>query len=138
MNLNRIDLIGRTVAKPEVKVTSNDRKFCIFTLAVNGYKNKSDGSTHVDFIKCIISGFGAETFAKYVNKGNKVRVSGSLTVSRTKKDDKTYENTIVSVSEFEFLESPAQEGTEKKGSGEVKEEAPVMMGDEVSDDDLPF
>ena len=70
MNLNRIDLIGRTTQKPELKTTSSDRKICIFTLAVNGYKNKN-GEVHVDFIKCILSGIGAETFVKYVEKGTK-------------------------------------------------------------------
>ncbi len=137
MNLNRIDLIGRTTQKPELKTTSSDRKICIFTLAVNGYKNKN-GEVHVDFIKCILSGIGAETFVKYVEKGTKVRVSGSLTVSRSEKDGKTYENTVVSVSDFEFLDHA--KNSEKKETQESSNKvAPTeFAGQEVSDDDLPF
>lgn len=150
MNLNRVDLIGRLTFKPEVKVGTNSRKFIAFTLAVNGYKTKS-GETHTDFIRCILSGAPVDTFDKFATKGGRVRISGPLTVTTSTKEGKTYENTYVSVSEFEFLDfgntqSEQEKPTEKTvtttptASKSAKETPSKVLEDveEISDDDLPF
>lgn len=34
-SLNRVQLIGRVGKEPEIKTTPNDKKYCIFSLAVD-------------------------------------------------------------------------------------------------------
>ena len=68
---------------------------------------------------------GAETFNRYVNKGSKVLISGSLELD-TWKDQQTQQNRQkhkVNVEEFEFLNS-------KKDSGGHTQQNPQMQSNQ--------
>lgn len=96
--MNTISIIGNITKDPELKATANN-KYIAFTIAVQrNYKNK-EGKYDTDFIPCLISGKPAETFAKYVKKGNKLAITGALN-SKTV-EGKTYYTVMVSA--FDFL-----------------------------------
>ena len=137
-DLNTCALIGRLVRDPELKTSTSGRNFCSFTIAVNGFKSK-DGEQHVDFINCMVNGVLADNLCKYGKKGTKLSVLGSLTVSTSKKEDKTYTNTFVNVNQFQLLDrAPGQEGQAKpETKSQPKLETPNSVED-LSDDDLPF
>ena len=141
--MNKVVLIGRVTADPELRYTASDRAFTRFTLAVNRTYKNEDGETTADFISCVAWEKRAETIAQYVRKGNRLGIAGKIqTGSYEKEDGSRGYMTDVIVSELEFLENksreerPAPEYSEK-----AYEEDPFAdFGDsiEITDDDLPF
>ena len=78
--LNRVILIGRLTADPELRYTQNGTAVTNFRLAVErGYTNQS-GQREVDFIPIVVWDKQAETCANYLNKGRLVAVDGRLQV----------------------------------------------------------
>ncbi|NLA59281.1 MAG: single-stranded DNA-binding protein, partial [Firmicutes bacterium] len=78
--LNRVILIGRLTADPELRYTQNGTAVTNFRLAVErGYTSQS-GQREVDFIPVVVWDKQAETCANYLNKGRLVAVDGRLQV----------------------------------------------------------
>ncbi len=51
--MNRVMLIGRLTAKPELRYTNANVPFARFTVAVNRQFNNQDGNREADFINII-------------------------------------------------------------------------------------
>lgn len=107
--MNKICLIGRLVREPVLSALNNNHNcsFSYNSLAVSrNYKDK-DGKTPCDFIPVRFYGTSADTASKYLQKGSKIAVTGSLiTTSYTPKDNPntTVNAFYVLVERFEFLE----------------------------------
>jgi single-strand DNA-binding protein len=80
--MNIVNLQGRLVKQPEIKVASNDTSYVMFTLAV--YR---DGEV-TDFIDCVAWDKTAVLLVKHFKKGDKVLCSGAL--HQNIKDDKSF------------------------------------------------
>ena len=108
--MNKTILIGRMTKDVELRRTGSGKAVASFTLAVNkDYKNEQ-GGYDADFIECVAFEQKAETISKYVHKGDRFGVIGSLTTrSYENKEGKNVKVTEVKVTEFEFLESKKQE-----------------------------
>lgn len=106
--MNKIVLIGRVVAKPELSKTSNDRSYVRTKLAVNRKYKNSDGNKEADFIPVVLWGKSAEFFASYAKKGSLVSVEGNLRVSayEDKHKQKQYDISVQATG-FDLLESRA-------------------------------
>lgn len=107
--MNKVILMGRLTADPEVRRTEGDNPMVIarYTLAVDR-RFKKDGEATADFIRCIAFGKGGEFAEKYLHKGIKIAVSGRIqTGSYTNQDGQTVYTTDVVVEEQEFAESKA-------------------------------
>ena len=102
--MNSIQLIGNLTRDPELKTTGNGVSVCSFTIAVERRFKDSDGNKQTDFIPVVCWRQLAEVCDKYLAKGRKVAVVGSLqTRSYTDKDgNKRYAYDIVA-DEVEFL-----------------------------------
>ena len=143
--MNKVVLVGRITADPELRYTQSNIAYTRFTLAVNrNFKNES-GETEADFISCVAWNKLAETISNYVKKGNRIGIAGRIqTGSYDKEDGSKGYLTDVIVNELEFLESknkegrPAPEYTE--GQAPADEDPFSGFGDsvQVTDDDLPF
>ena len=94
--LNNVILIGRLAGDPKELRTANNNNFCVFTLAVSRYSNKS-----ADFIPCYAWEQVAENVLKYVQKGSLVAVNGDL---RSKKNENGYSSLFVNARSVQFLE----------------------------------
>lgn len=104
--MNKVILIGRVTKDIELKTTTTGKSVVSFTLAVNkDYKN-ANGEYDADFINCVAYEQRAETISRYVRKGDKFAVFGSIT-TRTyeRQDGSTAYVTEIKVDGFEFLES---------------------------------
>lgn len=137
--MNKVILCGRLTKDPEIKLTSNQTKFCQFTIAVNRRYKNPDGQKPTDFINCLAWRQAAEFISKYFHKGNKIGVVGSIQTRSYEKDGQKVFLTEVVVDEAEFVESmPKNEETPKK----VESEAPAMednSGEAMMDGgQLPF
>ena len=75
--LNRVILMGRLTADPELRKTASDLSVTSFTLAVDrNYGKGADRQT--DFINCVAWRQTAEFISRYFSKGRLMAVEGSV------------------------------------------------------------
>ncbi|HEK9779083.1 TPA: single-stranded DNA-binding protein [Streptococcus equi subsp. equi] len=105
---NKVILIGRLVAKPELNKTLTDKQVVRFTLAVNRRFKATTGEREVDFINAVAWGGLAETLASYASKGSLLSLDGELRTRKYDKAGQTHFVTEVLCHSFQLLESRAQ------------------------------
>ena len=107
--MNRVMLIGRLTAKPELRYTASNVPFTRFSLAVNRTFSNGNGERETDFLNIIVWRKQAENVCNYLNKGSLVSIEGRIqTGSYDDKDgNKRYTTDIVADS-VQFLESKGQ------------------------------
>lgn len=104
--MNKVELIGRLTKDPEIKLTSNQTKYCGFTIAADRRFKDKEGQKQTDFINCLAWRNTAEFIAKYFKKGAKIAVVGSIqTRSYDDQQGQKHYVTEVVVDEVEFVES---------------------------------
>lgn len=132
--LNKVILIGNLTKDPELSETSSGVAFCKFGIAVNRPFANADGDRETDFFNITTWRGQAEICAKYLAKGKKVCVIGSIqNRSYEDKDGNKRTATDIIASEIEFL-SARSDDEEKPGKKD--EEKPKL--EPCDDDDLPF
>jgi len=75
--LNRVILIGRLTADPELRYTPTGLPVATFRLAVDRQKNQA-GEKQTDFINIVAWQQRAEFASNYLNKGRLVAIEGRL------------------------------------------------------------
>ena len=107
--MNRVMLIGRLTAKPELRYTGSNIPFARFSVAVNRTFSNSQGQRETDFINVVVWRKQAETVCNFLDKGSLVSVEGRLqTGSYDDKDgNKRYSMDVVGDS-VQLLESKSQ------------------------------
>lgn len=141
--MNKVFMIGRLAADPELRTTQSGTPVATYRLAVNRRRN-ADRAQEADFFPCVAWGKGAEFAAKYMRRGMKIAVSGRLQTRAYDAQDgtKRYVTEII-VDEHEFCESrgaAAPEQTQAAPSAPAAQAARPADGGytEVDDDELPF
>ena len=77
--INKAILMGRLVADPELKQTTNNIAVCKFTIAINRpFVPKDGGEIQSDFINIVVWRNTAEFVSKYFSKGKMIIVEGAL------------------------------------------------------------
>ena len=100
--------IGNLTRDPELSETPNGTAVCKFTVAVNRNFTNANGERECDFINVVASRSLAENCGRFLSKGKKVSVVGSLqTRSYESNGEKKYVTEIMA-DEVEFL-SPKDE-----------------------------
>ena len=77
--LNRVTLMGRLVADPELRSTASNLSVCSFRIAVDRDYKKGD-QKETDFIDIVAWRSTAEFVSKYFSKGRMAVVSGRLQI----------------------------------------------------------
>lgn len=145
--MNKVILIGRLVADPEIRYTQGENASCIarYRLAVDR-RYRRDGEVQADFIQCVAFGKAGEFAEKYLRKGTKIAVVGRIqTGSYTNNEGNKVYTTDVVVEEHEFCESKSS-SSESSGSGQQPAASPYgqtnenefMNIPEGPEEDLPF
>lgn len=75
--MNKVILMGRLTADPELRYTPNGVSVTQFSVAVNRRFTK-DGQQKADFINCVAWRQTAEFVCKYFYKGSMIALSGSI------------------------------------------------------------
>lgn len=135
--MNVCHLIGNLANDPEARTTQSGLMQCSFRLAVQRRFKGADGQRETDFITIVAWRQTAELCAKYLAKGRKVAVTGSLQMRSYQAQD-GQKRTVAEVvaDNVEFLTS-AREVAEQAQS--APQPAHQMGFTEVEDtDDLPF
>jgi len=76
--LNRLCLVGRLTAEPELRYTSDGVAVAWFSVACDRDYKGDDGKAPVDFINCVAWRQRAEYVANYATKGQMVALCGRL------------------------------------------------------------
>ena len=129
MKMNKVQLIGRFTADPELRYTPSNKPVSSFSIAVN---KRVNGENSADFISCVAWNTTAEFISKYFKKGQAIAVIGRLQ-NRSYEDDKgKHYITEVVVEETEFVGTKA----DKKEDEEKQYEG--MYENYNYENDLPF
>lgn len=100
--MNKVILMGRLTADPEMRQTANGNTVVNFSIAVNRKHVTENGPT-ADFINCVVWGRNGENIARYFGKGKMIAVIGELQISSWDGNDgKRYYRTEVVVGEWDF------------------------------------
>lgn len=133
MSLNRVDLMGRLTADPDLRKTQSGIDVASFTLAVDRDYKSQDGQRETDFINCVAWRGTADFIDRNFAKGQMAVVTGSLQVrSFTDKEGKKRTATEVMVDNVYFA---GQKQSNNSGYGK----AGTPEYTEIDDDgELPF
>lgn len=132
--MNKIILIGNAIAKPEIQTTNSGKSVSRFSIAVKRDFKNTNGEYDTDFFNIEVWGGLAENCSKYLDKGSKVGVSGSIhNNSFTGKDGQPHKSTAVRAESVEFLSAP--NGTNKR---ETKPASTTPELEEIDSSNLPF
>lgn len=133
--MNRVILTGNLTRDPELRITGNGVSVCNFSIAVNRrFKNAQTGQQETDFLNVIAWRQLGELCGKFLMKGKKVAVVGSIqTRSYEARDGSKKTAWDIIADEVEFLTPMGSaSGTERADS------AQNAQFTEVPDEDLPF
>lgn len=152
--MNKVVIMGRLTAAPELRQTQSGVSVVRFTVASNRkFVNKDTKEREADFISCVAWRQTAEFISKYFGKGSMICVDGTLrTGSYQDKNhsDVTHYTTDVLVETVEFCGSKkeSEQYTPTNQNGENKSlpnEANSASFDDfsdfeeiLSDGDVPF
>ncbi len=112
--MNKVILMGRLTADPELRQTQSGVSSCRFTVAVNrNFVDKQSGERQADFITCVAWRQTAEFVTRYFNKGSMICVEGNLRTGSYQDrnhSDVTHYTTEVYVDNIEFTGSKRESG----------------------------
>ena len=77
-SINKVILMGRLTADPELRQTQSGISTCRFTVAVDGSMNQSTNERRTDFITVVAWRQQAEFISRNFNKGKMILVEGNL------------------------------------------------------------
>lgn len=109
--MNKVTLIGRLTADPELKTTQSGKSVTEVSIAVDR-RYAPEGSQKADFVFLSVWGASAEALCKYAHKGLKIAVEGELRIDsyQDQSGAKRYK-TYILVNQWEFCESRQQQNT---------------------------
>lgn len=156
--MNRVLIIGNLTRDPEMRATQSGVSVCNFTVAVNRRFKAADGTTETDYLNVVAWRQLADLCGRYLAKGRKVAVTGSVQTRQYEAKDGTKRTAWdIIAEEVEFLTPQAQKSggfgappdapaggyTEAASKGGRADSAQQPHNDyggftEVDDDELPF
>jgi len=149
--LNKVMLIGHLGDEVKMHYFEGGGSIGRFPIATNEtYTNKSNGErvTNTDWHNIVVRNKAAEICEKYLSKGDKVYVEGRLKNRQWQGEDgNTRYSTEVHVTDFTFLTTKKEAGTNDNSSVSITTKAsndnstpvkaPAPLSQEA-EDDLPF
>lgn len=124
--MNKVIIIGRLTADPELRTSQNGTASCRFNVAVNRKFKNQNGEYDADFISCVAFKQTAEFVSRYFAKGKMIALEGTLRTGSYQDrnhPDVTHYTTDVFVENVEFCGD--------KGSGQASQPAPQTTAQNV-------
>lgn len=138
--MNKVILMGRLCADPEVRYSQNQNQTAVarYRLAVDR-RFKREGEQTADFISCVAFGKVAEFAEKYLHRGTKIIITGRIqTGSYTNRDGQKVYTTDVVIEEQEFAESKGASGNIEGSAPQATDPDGFMSLPDGIDEELPF
>ena len=130
--MNTIHIIGNVCKEPELRATQSGMQVCSFTVAVNRRKSAKAGAIESDYFKVTAWDKLAGICKQYLNKGSKVAVTGSVSVSTYESKGHHYASLDVTARDVEFL------GSRRSDADDTGLKVPEGFTPVEPDSDLPF
>ena len=138
--MNKVILIGNLTRDPELSQTNSGLSVCRISIAVSRRYASADGSRETDFFNVTAWRTIAENCAKYLKKGSKVAVVGSIqNRSYEAQDGSKRFTTDIMADEIEFISTKSDDqpngatiAPNFESNNQVSELQPI------DDDSLPF
>lgn len=166
MNLNKVILIGRLTADPELRTTGSGRPVANFSMATNRYWTNDSGERQeeTEFHNIVVWGRQAEVVNQFLSKGSLAMIEGRLQTRQWEDNNGNNRRTTEIVAQrvqfgprsqgdgdsnfnSDFGGSKSADQTKKKGKDGGKQEEPEEdlpeinideEGEEIDPDDIPF
>ena len=130
--MNKIFIIGNLCADPKLRSTRDGIAVCSFTVAVNRRTHGAQAQPEADYFRVTAWRGLGETCAKYLARGRKVAVCGSVSaVPYTAQDGTARASLEITADDVEFL-SPKGEQQEQP---HVDQQSGMVQ---VDDEKLPW
>ena len=144
--MNKAFLIGNLTRDPELRTLPSGVSVCTFTIAINRKFVNQQGVREADFLNIVAWRQLGETCARYLSKGRKVGVTGSIqTRSYDAQDGSKRYVTEIIADNVEFCDSRPDGARSRNDNPPPPSEPPTGYGQqapggftEVDDDELPF
>lgn len=150
--MNKVYLIGNLTRDPEMRSTSTGISVCNFSIAVNRrFRNAQTGQQETDFFNIVAWRQLAELCSRYLAKGRKVAVFGSIQTRTYEAQDGSKRTAFdIVADEVEFLSASQNSGAPASGDYHAAVSAPAPRQQapayapadsgftQVDDDELPF
>ena len=136
--MNKLTIIGNLTGDPEMRTTQSGKSVCNFTVAVNRKKTQNNQNPGADYFRVSAWEQRGEVCAKYLSKGKKVCVIGTVAArAYTTSKGEVAASLEVTADEVEFLSS--------RNEGQQQREPPKQVDQQtgyeqvpMEYDDLPF
>ena len=138
--MNKVFLIGNLTKDPEVTTVGNDLANCKFSIAVS----RRFGKNETDYFSVVCWRGMAENCGKYLRKGSKVGISGSIQTRNYEASDGTKRYTVEIVAdEVQFLSTRNDSDNVDMIEGSNSSTKSVVRPSDLKpiedgDDDMPF
>lgn len=136
MNLNKVLLVGRTTAQPELRKTAGGQSVTTFSVATNRVWTDKAGARQeeTEFHNVVVWGRQAEIASQFLVKGAMVMVEGRLaTRSWQDKQGSTHKTTEIICERFQLGPKPqGAPGGGRSGGGEWAQKAPTESASQAS------
>ena len=135
--MNKVFLIGNLTRDPELSTTNSGISVCRISIAVSRRFANADGSRETDFFNVVAWRAIAENCAKYLKKGSKIAVMGSIQNRSYEGTDGTKRYTTdITAEEIEFLSTKGDETASDGAMSTVPDTGLQPIDDD--DNTLPF
>jgi len=136
--MNKVFLIGNLTKNPELSATQNGKSLCRFTLAVQRKFANSQGVREADFLTITVWGATADNCAKYLKKGSKAAVCGSIRTGSFEQDGVRRYTTEINADEVQFLSTKNELGEDEFEELPTAPTSSFSGMKAVEDEELPF
>lgn len=121
--MNLLVIVGNLTRNPESRTTNSGKTVCTFTVAVNRQQKDQNGQNVADFFRVSAWGQMGENCQKYLAKGRKVAVNGSVSLHTYQAQDGTTKASLeVFANNVEFLTPKNDGGSQQSQPTDVTEE----------------
>ena len=139
--MNKIILMGRLTADPDIRVAQGPNGSTLigrFSLAVDR-RYKRDGAPDADFFNCVTFGKLSEFVEKYLSKGIKVLLVGSVQNDNYKDKDGIQRYSVqINAESIEFCESKNSQGSAPAQAAPTTDSNGFMNIPDSICEELPF
>lgn len=140
-NINRVELSGNVTRDPDLQVTKSGTPVLKFGIAVG--EKQREGKDYTHFFDCVIWGKYGEVMQKYLAKGQKVTVAGSLNYSSWSDPKTGYKRSKVEVyvRDIDTMGPPPARDASDYASGQqipLAAAPPQVPAPDLYDEDIPF
>lgn len=135
--MNKVILIGNLTKDPELTTTTSGVNVVRFSIAVQRKYTNSEGERETDFFNIVAWRGLADICHRYLRKGSKAAVIGTLQNRNYEAQDGTKRFvTEIVADDVEFVGSKPQSSDGDQGEAKVEKQETKLQP--VDDDQLPF